>query len=57
MVNRRCYDFRAIEKVNKLASQIDLLPTLFSFLDCAFSFKFFGKDILAVCPEDKCTFV
>ena len=40
-------------QVNKISSQIDLGPTLLAMLDMDYESNFFGKDILAMKPEDE----
>ncbi|WP_242009197.1 LTA synthase family protein [Robertkochia solimangrovi] len=45
------------EKVNKLASQIDVFPTLFSLLHWDYDSNLFGKDILAMQPQDERAFI
>ena len=45
------------EKVNKLASQIDVFPTLFSALNWDYKSNLFGKDILSMQPEDERAFI
>jgi phosphoglycerol transferase MdoB-like AlkP superfamily enzyme len=43
--------------VDALASQIDLAPTLFGLLHWSNESRFFGRDILAMRPEDERAFV
>ncbi|XCF04773.1 LTA synthase family protein [Tamlana crocina] len=45
------------EKVDKLASQIDLFPTLFSLLNWDYESNLFGKDILSMQPKDERAFI
>ena len=45
------------EKVNTLASQIDVFPTLFSVLNWDYTSNFFGKNILTMQPEDERAFI
>ena len=45
------------QKVNKLCSQIDLLPTLFGFLNWSYESKIFGKDITKMQPEEERAFI
>ncbi|WP_028283551.1 LTA synthase family protein [Olleya marilimosa] len=45
------------EKVNKLASQIDVFPTLFSVLNWDYESNLFGKDILSMQPKDERAFI
>ena len=45
------------EKVSKLASQIDVFPTLFSALHWDYESNLFGKDILSMQPEDERAFI
>lgn len=45
------------EKVDKLASQIDLFPTLFSLLNWDYKSNLFGKDILSMQPKDERAFI
>ncbi|WP_159022637.1 LTA synthase family protein [Formosa sp. L2A11] len=45
------------EKVNKLASQIDVFPTLFSVLHWDYKSNLFGKNILAMQPGDERAFI
>lgn len=40
-------------KVNKLASQIDLMPTLFSMLGWSYDNAMFGKNILKMKPDEE----
>ncbi|ANW96412.1 sulfatase [Wenyingzhuangia fucanilytica] len=44
-------------EVNKLCSQIDLLPTLFGWLNWSYESKIFGKDITKMKPEDERAFI
>ena len=44
-------------RVDTLSSQIDLPPTLFSLLGWSWSGPFFGKDILAMSPENGRAFI
>jgi phosphoglycerol transferase MdoB-like AlkP superfamily enzyme len=43
--------------VNKLASQIDVFPTLFSALHWDYKSNLFGKDILSMRPDDERAFI
>lgn len=43
--------------VDTLASQIDLAPTLFGLLHWDYESRFFGKDVLAMRPDDERAFV
>ena len=45
------------QKITKMASQIDVLPTLFSILNWEYSSNLFGKDILAMKPEEERAFI
>lgn len=45
------------EKVNRMASQIDVFPTLFSALHWDYKSNLFGKDILLMQPEDERAFI
>lgn len=45
------------EKISKLASQIDVFPTLFSVLNWDYKSNFFGKDVLTMQPEDERAFI
>ena len=45
------------EKVNKLASQIDVFPTLFSLLHWDYRSNLFGQDILSMELEDERAFI
>ncbi|RXJ51333.1 LTA synthase family protein [Gelidibacter gilvus] len=45
------------EKLGKLASQIDMFPTLFSILSWDYKSNLFGKDILTMQPEDERAFI
>ncbi len=47
----------APEQIHKLCSQIDLFPTLFSLLKWDYNSNLFGKDILAMTPEDERAFI
>ena len=42
----------AAQRVDTLASQIDLGPTLFELLGFSYTSRFFGRDILATPPQD-----
>ncbi len=42
-----------IEKVSKLASQIDIFPTLYSLFNWEYSSNLFGSDILALKPNEE----
>ena len=48
---------RQPEKINKLASQIDVFPTLFSTLHWDYKSNLFGRDILSMQPEDERAFI
>jgi len=43
--------------ISKLASQIDVAPTLFGLLNWNYESKFFGKDILRMKPEEERAFI
>lgn len=45
------------EKVNKLASQIDVFPTLFSLLNWDYKSNLFGMDIQSMQPEQERAFI
>lgn len=45
------------EKVNKLASQIDIFPTLFALLHWDYKSNLFGRNILTMQPEDERAFI
>ena len=45
------------KKVNKLASQIDVFPTLFSALNWDYKSNLFGKDIMSMQPQDERAFI
>ncbi|WP_142784041.1 LTA synthase family protein [Changchengzhania lutea] len=45
------------KKVNKLASQIDIFPTLFSTLHWDYKSNLFGRDILSMQPDDERAFI
>ncbi|MGY5353334.1 LTA synthase family protein [Wenyingzhuangia sp. IMCC45467] len=45
------------QKVNKLCSQIDLLPTLFGWLNWSYQSKIFGKDISKMNSNDERAFI
>lgn len=45
------------EKVNKLASQIDVFPTLFSILNWDYNSNLFGRDILSMESKDERAFI
>jgi len=47
----------APQKVNKLCSQIDMFPTVFSFLNWDYTSNLFGKDVLNMKPEDERAFI
>lgn len=40
-------------KVNKLCSQIDLMPTVFSYLNWEYTSAFYGKDIFSMQPREE----
>ena len=44
-------------KIDKLASQIDVFPTLFSLLNWEYKSNFFGKNTLTMKPEDERAFI
>ena len=45
------------QKISKVTSQIDVFPTLFSLLNWEYESNFFGKDALAIKPEDERAFI
>ena len=45
------------QKVDKLCSQIDIFPTLFSALNWDYDSNFFGQDILQMNKEDERAFI
>ncbi|WP_298553568.1 LTA synthase family protein [uncultured Algibacter sp.] len=45
------------QKVDKLASQIDMFPTLFSLLNWDYKSNLFGMDIMNMKPEDERAFI
>lgn len=45
------------EKINKLASQIDVFPTLFSALHWNYKSNLFGNDIMSMQPQDERAFI
>lgn len=45
------------KKVNKLASQIDIFPTLFSVLHWNYNSNLFGRDILSMHPNEERAFI
>lgn len=45
------------EKIDKLCSQIDLLPTLFGKLNWSYDSKIFGKDISKMKPNEERAFI
>lgn len=45
------------QKVDKMASQIDIFPTLFSFLNWNYNSNLYGTDILKMKPEEERAFV
>ena len=45
------------EKINKLASQIDVFPTLFSTLHWNYKSNLFGNDIMSMQPQDERAFI
>ncbi|SRX53941.1 LTA synthase family protein [Aequorivita sp. CIP111184] len=47
----------APQKVDKMASQIDIFPTLFSILNWNFNSNLYGTDILKMKPEEERAFV
>lgn len=44
-------------KIDKLCSQIDLMPTLFGILNWSYYSKFMGKDIFRMMPEEERAFI
>lgn len=44
-------------KVEKLVSQIDLMPTLFSYFNWSYNSSFFGKDITKMLPNNERAFL
>jgi phosphoglycerol transferase MdoB-like AlkP superfamily enzyme len=53
------YNARSVkpQKVDKLCSQIDILPTLLSLLHVKYTSTFFGKNILSMKPEEERAFI
>jgi phosphoglycerol transferase MdoB-like AlkP superfamily enzyme len=47
----------ASEKISKMASQIDVFPTLFSLLNWQYDSNLFGTDILAMKPSEERAFI
>lgn len=45
------------KQVNKLASQIDIFPTLFGYLNWSYETNFYGKDISKMHPKDERAFI
>jgi len=45
------------QRIDKLASQIDVGPTLLGLLNWSYKSKFFGKDILKMTPSDERAFI
>ncbi len=45
------------QRIDKLASQIDLGPTLLGLMNWTYKSKFFGKDILKMTPSDERAFI
>lgn len=45
------------QRIDKLASQIDLGPTLLGIMNWTYQSKFFGKDILNMTPSDERAFI
>lgn len=45
------------QKINKVSSQIDLFPTLFSLLHWSYDSNFFGRDIMAMTSDDERAFI
>ena len=45
------------QRIDKLASQIDLGPTLLGIMNWTYKSKFFGKDILKMTPADERAFI
>ncbi|MDD4031693.1 MAG: sulfatase-like hydrolase/transferase [Bacteroidales bacterium] len=45
------------QKIDKLCSQIDILPTLLSLLHVKYASTFFGKNILSMKPEEERAFI
>lgn len=41
------------KQINKLASQIDIFPTLFGYLNWTYETNFYGKDINKIQPEEE----
>ncbi len=50
-------DHFAPRKIDKLASQIDIAPTVLSLLNFNYTTKFFGKDILKMQPDQERAFI
>ncbi len=50
-------NFIAPQKIDKLASQIDVAPTLLGLMNWTYNSKFFGKDILKMTPEEERGFI
>ena len=48
---------REPEEISKLSSQIDIMPTLFGYLNWSYSSIFFGKDINKLEPENERAFI
>ncbi len=44
-------------QVDRLASQIDIAPTILDLLEFSYEDRFFGKDILALTPEQERAFI
>ncbi len=53
------YNLKDVEphEVDKLASQIDIFPTLFGYLNWSYTTNLFGKDINQFKPEDERAFI
>ncbi|WP_445730933.1 LTA synthase family protein [Mariniflexile sp.] len=49
--------YQQLEKISKLASQIDVFPTLFSALHWDYKSNLFGNDILSMQPDDERAFI
>jgi phosphoglycerol transferase MdoB-like AlkP superfamily enzyme len=45
------------QRIDKLASQIDVGPTLLGLMNWTYKSKFFGKDILKMIPSDERAFI
>jgi phosphoglycerol transferase MdoB-like AlkP superfamily enzyme len=50
-------EITSAKKIDKLCSQVDVLPTILSLLNWKYSSTFYGKDILNMSPTDERAFI